>query len=72
MTNTKIIRKIVQVLVRVFMRAITTEGYLQVFEVLFPLLQEVAKDHVHWHHIHGFGISSITTDLCAKQAAGEC
>jgi hypothetical protein len=49
----------------------TQKMYENLFQDLFPLIEEASGTPVRWQHIHGSGIEAVLVDMCHKQASGK-
>ncbi|GET04687.1 hypothetical protein GLOIN_2v1545568 [Rhizophagus clarus] len=66
--NTK--HKLILSYTRVYTNVITTEGYQQLFTVLFNVIKNLIGSEVNFKHINRKGIGCIIGDLDAAQAKG--
>ena len=41
------------------------------FKLIFQTLQDVARQPIHFAHIHQEGLRTVTVDMCKKQAPGK-
>jgi hypothetical protein len=54
----------------------TRDAYSTLFEKLFKMLENAARQEVRWAYLYGLsndiqGIRTITVDMCKKQAPGN-